>query len=192
MSKLAITAAPILPLLAERWSPRSYDANHTISEAELTSILEAARWAPSSSNGQPWRFSVATRGTELHTSVVAGLGGWNAAWAPAASALIVLSALRTTADGAPYASAHYDLGLAAAQLSIQAQALGLHTHTMGGIMHDELHTTLKLDENLEVVVVITVGKIAPAEDLEGVLHEREVAPRERLALDEIVLHGLGN
>jgi hypothetical protein len=63
---------------------------------------------------------------------------------------------------------------------------------MGGIMHDELHTTLQLDENLEVVVVITVGKIAPAEDLEGVLHEREVAPRERLALDEIVLHGLRN
>ena len=191
MSKIAITAAPILPVLAERWSPRSYDANHTISESELTSILEAARWAPSGNNGQPWRFSVATRGTELHSAIVAGLSGWNASWAPAASALIVLSVLRTHADGSPYKSAHYDLGLAASQLTIQAQALDLHVHTMGGIMHDEIHEVLNLDDNLEVVVVLTVGKLAPAEDLEGVLQEREVAPRTRLALDEIVLHGLG-
>jgi hypothetical protein len=62
---------------------------------------------------------------------------------------------------------------------------------MGGIMHDDIHKALNLDDNLEVVVVLTVGKLAPADDLEGVLQEREVAPRTRLALDEIVLHGLG-
>lgn len=192
MSKIAITAAPISPLLAERWSPRSFDANHTISDSELTSLLEAARWAPSANNGQPWRFSVATRGTELHTAIVAGLTGWNASWAPAASALIVASAVRENADGAPYKTAHYDLGLAVSQLTIQAQALGLHVHTMGGFTHADIQTSLALDASLEPVVILAVGLGASADALEGALHEREVAPRTRLALDEIVLHGLGH
>ena len=189
MSKIAITAAPIAPSLAERWSPRSFDAQHEVSQHELTSMLEAARWAPSANNGQPWRYSVAVRGSELHNKVVEGLTGFNQGWAPSASALIVCSVKKFESNGGPYKSAHYDLGLSVAMMTIQAQELGLHTHQMGGILHSKLHESLELADDLEVVIVIAVGKVAPAEKLEGPAYEREIQPRTRLTLDEIVLDG---
>ena len=189
MNKTALTATPILPVIAERWSPRSYDTNFEVSNHDLTSILEAARWAPSANNGQPWRFSVAKRGTDLHAKVVDGLSGFNAAWAPSASALIVVSIVKTHADGKAYSSAPYDAGLAVANLSIQAQELGLHTHQMMGFDHATIHQNLGLDDNLAALVILTVGKVAPAEQLEGPAYEREIQPRVRLALEEIVLHG---
>jgi nitroreductase len=189
MNKTAITAAPILSVLAERWSPRSYDTTHELSDHDLLSVLEAARWAASANNGQPWRFSVAKRGTELHDKIREGLGGFNGSWAPAASALIVVSVLKTQADGRPYASAPYDAGLAVASLCIQAQELGLHTHQMMGIEHSTLHTNLGLDDSLEVLLAVSIGKVAPAEQLEGPAYEREITPRVRHTLDQIVLHG---
>ena len=100
MKKTAITAAQIMPVLAERWSPRSYDTNYELTSHELLSMLEAARWAPSANNAQPWRFSVLTRGTDLFNQVAAeGLSGFNQAWAPNSSALVVVSIKTTTADG---------------------------------------------------------------------------------------------
>ena len=188
MSKTPETSAPLTPLLAARWSPRSYDESHDLSDTELLSILEAGRWAPSSSNGQPWRFSVAKRGTELHKKVVAGLTGFNQAWAPAASALIVVS-VKKKEDGSSHKGNHYDAGLAVALMSVQAQALDLYTHQMGGIIHDQLHKDLGLSDNLEVVVVVTVGKKDVPEKFEGAALERELAPRTRLPLEDIVLHG---
>jgi nitroreductase len=137
---------------------------------------------------QPWRFSVAKRGTELHEKVVAGLTGFNQSWAPDAAALIVISIKRSDA-GESIKGNFYDSGLAVAQMGIQAQALDLYTHQMGGILHDELHKSLGLSSDLEVGVVITVGKKATPEKLEGPALEREIAPRTRLELSEIVLHG---
>ena len=189
MNKTAITAAPIAPVLADRWSPRSYDDAYEISSHDLTSILEAARWSPSANNGQPWRFSVAARGTELHSKVASNLSGFNASWAPKASALIVVSVLKTNADGSEHRTASYDAGLAVANLCVQAGELGLHTHQMSGIDHAGMHASLGLDDNLAVLVVVAVGKVAPADKLEGPAYEREIQPRVRLALDEIVLHG---
>ena len=189
MSKTAITAAPIMPVLAERWSPRSYDSSYVISQHDMLSILEAARWAPSANNVQPWRFSVAANGTDLHTKVVEGLSGFNAAWAPGASAIIVVSIVATNADGSEAKSAPFDAGLAVSQLITQAHELDLHTHVIGGVLHDVLHKNLELAENLKVLVAIAVGKVAPANNLEGPAYEREIAPRTRLELDEIVLHG---
>jgi nitroreductase len=189
MSKTAITAAPIMPVLAERWSPRSYDTSYVLSQHEMLSILEAARWAPSGNNVQPWRFSVAPRGTALHAKVVEGLSGFNAAWAPSASAIIVVSIVATNADGSEAKSAPFDAGLAVSQLITQAHELGLHAHVIGGVLHDVLHKNLELADNLKVLVALTVGKVAPATDLEGPAYEREIAPRTRLELDEIVLHG---
>ena len=72
---------------------------------------------------------------------------------------------------------------------VQAQEIGLHTHHIGGIVHSEVHSLLKLDDNHEVLVIIAVGKVAPAEQLEGPAYEREVAPRVRLSLDEVMLYG---
>jgi nitroreductase len=184
MKKTAITAAPIAPVLAERWSPRAFDETHTLSQHEALSILEAGRWAPSSMNGQPWRFSLLNRGDALWQQVVAdGLIGFNQGWAPRASALLVVSVKTQTADGKPWHGAHYDAGLSVAQL------LGLRTHQMAGIHKDAVHKILALADDLEVLVVVAIGKQAPADTLEGPAFEREVQARVRHELDEIVLHG---
>ena len=190
INKTAVTAAPILPILAERWSPRSFDENYVLTEHEVLSILEAARWAPSANNAQPWRFSVLHRGSDLfNTAVEQGLTGWNQAWAPKASALIILSVVFKNAEGKENPWVNYDAGLAAANLTAQATELGLSVHTMAGIIPDALHQVLGLNDDTRALVALAVGKLAPAEQLEGVLLEREVAARTRLTLDEIVLHG---
>lgn len=190
LNKTAVTAAPILPILAERWSPRSFDESYALTEQEVLSILEAARWAPSANNAQPWRFSVLHRGSELFNSAVEqGLTGWNQAWAPKASALVILSVVFKNAEGKENPWVDYDAGLAAANLTAQATALGLSVHTMAGIIPDALHQVLGLNDDTRALVALAVGKLAPADQLEGVLHEREVAPRTRLSLDEITLHG---
>ena len=133
MSKTAVTAAPILPLLAERWSPRSFDESYLLTKDETISVLEAARWATTSNNSTPARFSVLVRGTELHAAVAPALASWNAVWAPTASALMVVSVPKVRPDGAPAAFAQYDAGLQVGNLVIQAEALGLVTHQMAGL-----------------------------------------------------------
>jgi nitroreductase len=189
MQKTAITSAEIAPVLANRWSPRAYDVNHTASQHELLSILEAGRWAPSANNAQPWRFSIATRGSELFDQIVSALTGFNQAWAPNASALLVISVLNQKADGTPYPGALLDAGLAAQNMMIQAEELGLAAHPIGGMVHDQMRKVLDLADNLDPIMAMTIGKRADASVLEGPAYEREVAPRVRLELDEIVLHG---
>jgi len=189
-NKIAITAAPIAPVLAERWSPRSFNKDHLLTQHEALSILEAGRWAPSANNLQPWRFAYISKTDELHPAICEkGLTGFNQSWAPNASALIVVAVQVNTADGKENTGRKYDAGLAAALMVVQAQELGLHTHHIGGLVREEILQLLKLDENHEILTVIAVGKVAPAEELEGPAFEREVAPRVRLELDEIMLYG---
>jgi len=189
-NKIAITSAPIAPVLAERWSPRSFNKDYLLSQDEALSILEAARWAPSANNIQPWRFAYISRVDPIHKEISEkGLSGFNQAWAPDASALIVVIAQINLPDGRENTGRHYDAGLAASMILVQAQELGLHTHHIGGIVHGEIAKTLKLDDNHEVLVAIAVGKVAPAEQLQGPAFEREIAPRVRLTLDEIIVHG---
>lgn len=189
-SRIADTAAPILTQLAERWSPRSLDVNHEISDRDLLSIIEAGRWAPSAMNVQPWRYAVAKRGSELFDKIASHLGGFNASWSPKGSAYVVVSAFTNGDSGQPGTTSQFDAGITTAQILIQTQALDLHAHVMGGIDHLALHKELGYPENLAVLVVIAIGKLAPAELLEGGAYDREVAARSRLPLDEIVLHGL--
>lgn len=189
-NKIAITAAPIAPVLAERWSPRSFNREYLLTQQEALSILEAGRWAPSANNLQPWRFAFISRNDDLHAELCEkGLTGFNQAWAPDASALIVVAVQKALPDGKEITGRKYDAGLAASLMVVQAQELGLHTHHIGGIVKDEIESLLKLDDNHEVLVVIAVGKVAPAEQLEGPAYEREIAPRVRLSLDEIMLYG---
>jgi len=189
-NKIAITAAPIAPVLAERWSPRSFNRDYLLTQHEALSILEAGRWAPSSNNLQPWRFAYISKSDDLHPAICEkGLTGFNQSWAPNASALIVVAVQINTADGKENTGRKYDAGLAAALMVVQAQELGLHTHHIGGLVREEILELLKLDSNYEILTVIAVGKIAPAEELEGPAFEREVAPRVRLELDEIMLYG---
>ena len=189
-NKIAITAAPIAPVLAERWSPRSFNREYLLTQDEALSILEAGRWAPSANNLQPWRFAFISRNDDLHKELCEkGLTGFNQSWAPDASALIVIAVIKTLPDGKEITGRKYDAGLAAAQMVVQAQELGLHTHHIGGIVHSEIHSMLNMDENTEVLVALAVGKVAPAEQLEGPAFEREVAPRVRHTLDEVMLYG---
>lgn len=190
MSKTAVTAVPILPVLAERWSPRSFNTSYLLTKDEIISVLEAARWATTSNNSTPARFSVLVRGTELHSAVAPALASWNAAWGPTASALIVVSVSKVNQDGSPAVFAQYDAGLQVGNLVTQAQALGLHTHQMAGLNKAEAAAALDLHEDMEIITVIAIGKLDSADKLEGPLHEREIAPRTRVDLADIVLHGL--
>lgn len=189
-NKTAETAVPILPVLAERWSPRSYDADYQLSREKLLAVLEAARWAPSANNGQPWRFSVLERGSELHGKVCEQLNGFNQIWAPKASTLVVVSALTKRPDGEPYRGAHYDVGLAVQSMVIQAHAMGLVAHQMSGANRDAVHEVLGLGSDLEVLVLVALGKAASPDALEAAARERELAPRTRLPLSELVLTDL--
>jgi nitroreductase len=189
-NKRAVTAAPIAPVLADRWSPRSFDREYLLTQDEALAILEAGRWAPSANNLQPWRFAYISREDKLHKEICEkGLTGFNQAWAPDASALIAVAIQKTAPDGRELPKALYDAGLAASLMLVQAQELGLFTHHIGGIVKDEIHRILNIDDNTDVVVLIAVGKIAPAEQLEGPAYEREVAPRVRHELDDIMLYG---
>ena len=189
MQKTAITAAAIAPVLAERWSPRAFDESYAVSQHELLSILEAGRWAPSANNMQPWRFSVATRGSELFDQMVGALTGFNQAWVPRASAILVISILNQKPDGEPYPIAMLDAGLTAQNMMIQSVELGLAAHPIAGMVHADMRKVLNLADNLNPVLVLAIGKVAAAETLEGPAYEREIQPRVRHELDDIVLHG---
>jgi nitroreductase len=188
VTRASETSAPILEVLAARWSPRSYDPTVSIDEQALASVLEAGRWSPSMANTQPWRFIVARRGTEAFDKIVSNLMGFNQAWTPNAAALIVSIAETTDPDGKPRTLAAYDLGQAVAHMSIQAHHEGLHVHQMSGIVAEGLREAFSIPENLTALTVMALGTLDTPEALgeEGAI-AREKAPRERFALDEIVL-----
>jgi nitroreductase len=191
MKKTAETQVPVIPVISERWSPRAYDNTYEVSHDELVAVLEAGRWAPSANNLQPWRFSVVTRGEELHTKIVAeAMSGFNAAWVPNASKIIFISIPTSSQDGNPYEIAKFDAGLAAQNMMTQAEALGLATHPISGYNHELASEILGLEEGRNSIAAIVLGKQGDASTLPGPAHEREVAPRTRLSLEEIVLHGL--
>ncbi|GAB2525519.1 nitroreductase family protein [Paramicrobacterium agarici] len=186
--RLAVTSAPISEVIAGRWSPRSFDVAIEVPEAKLTAALEAARWAASAANTQPWRFIVARRGTPEHEAIVENLLGFNQLWAVTAAALIVNVAETQTDDGTELRWAEYDLGQAAATLALQAHKDGLHVHQMGGFDPEGLHAAFGLSARQRVVSVTALGVLAAPEALpDEKLRAREVAPRERKSLEEIVL-----
>lgn len=185
--RTAQTSAPVLDVLAERWSPRAFDPDAVLEAGALAGIFEAARWAPSASNTQPWRFIIARRGSETFQTIAGTLMGFNQAWAGSAAALVVNVAITADAEGNPMPWAQYDLGQAVAHLSVQAHSEGLHVHQMGGFDRAAISEAFSLDERFVPLSVMTIGKLGDAAALPDALREREVAPRVRLALDEIVL-----
>ncbi len=184
-AKTARTAAPLHPLLASRWSPRALDPNHRLDEDRLTALLEAARWAPSASNTQPWRFAVTLRGSVEHAAVLEALG--NRAWAHAASALLVVAAETVAPDGAVRPWALYDTGQAVAHLSVQAEHEGLAVHQLGGFDRDCVRSVLDAPEWVEPLVVLAVGRRDDTAELPEPLARREAAPRTRLPLDQLLV-----
>jgi len=186
----AETSVPVHEIIASRRSPRSFDEAATISDDDLRGVLEAARWAASAFNGQPWRFFVGKRGDEVFGQILTSLGEFNQSWAKSASSLILVSGKTTKGDGSIHADFQYDCGLAVAQLVIEAHHRGLIAHQMTGFDKTIAQSELSITADLLPVVVIALGTQDAPEKLSGPLLERELAKRERLPLSEIVIKGL--
>jgi nitroreductase len=187
----AETSTPINEIIATRRSPRSLSANAVISNEDLLAMLEAARWAASAFNGQPWRFFVGKRGDEVFTQILSSLGEFNQSWAKNASALILVASKTVKGDGVtPHADYQYDCGLSVAQLVIEAHDRGLVAHQMTGFDKSVAQSALSITEDLTPVVVVAIGTQDAPEKLAGPLLERETAKRERLPLSTIVIKGL--
>lgn len=187
LDKTAATDAPLHPLLAERWSPRGFDRTHVLDDGRLTTLLEAARWAPSANNSQPWRFLVARRGDSDFARLADVLAAGNRVWAAHASALVLVVAEVLDETGRPRPWARYDTGQAVAALSVQAQVEGLAVHQMGGFDADAARQAFGLDETLDPVVVIAVGRHDVHAELPEPLAGRERAPRTREPLEALLL-----
>lgn len=175
------------PLLAGRRSTRAFDPAHELSPDQVTALLEAARWAPSASNSQPWRFAVALRGTPAHAAVLATLAPGNAVWARTASALVVAAAATVGSEGDDRPWAVYDTGQAVAHLSLQAEHEGLSVHQLGGFDRDALSAVLASPGTVVPVVVLVVGRHDAAVRLEEPFAAREAAVRTRLPLEGLTL-----
>lgn len=185
--RVAETSVPLLDVLAARWSPRAFDPSIPVDEHKLVAALEAARWSPSASNTQPWRFIVARRGTELHAKIDDALIGFNREWAGSAQVLIAAYAEETDADGNVRPWAQYDLGQAIAHLSVQAHADGLFVHQMGGVEREALRVLPGVEDRYTPVSVIALGELGDASSLSEKLQEREAAPRVRRPLSDTVI-----
>jgi nitroreductase len=171
------------PLLAGRWSPCGFDGRYEVGRTELASLLEAARWAPSESNGQPWRFVIGRRDDEAYKRIFECLGADEQRWAGRASALIVAGYVSPPAT----ASAAFDLGQAVAHLGVQATALRLHTHRMAGFDGVRLHREFELPDDVVAHAVVAVGRLGDPATLPADLRLREFRLRERRPVAELVL-----
>ncbi len=178
---------PIHPALQGRWSTVSF-SDQAVAPEHIRSILEAARWAPSAFNEQPWRFLVADRARdgEGHALFADLLMDFNRRWAPRAP-LLVLSVIseRLERGGKPNAAAAHDVGLATAQLIAQATALGLVVHPMGGFDADRAVNALGIPEGFRPMVMLAIGHPEPADGLPEDLKERELSQRSRRPQEEI-------
>ena len=185
-------AHPIDPLFLERWSPRAFDAA-PMPEADLHSLFEAARWAPSAFNSQPWRFLYARRDDPDWPLFLSLLIPWNQGWAHSASALIyILSDTLPFAgkDSAP-APSHthsFDAGAAWVCLALQATRLGYHAHGMSGIELDRAREELRVPERFRIEAAVAVGRLGDPATLSEKLRAREV-PSDRVPIAERVFHG---
>lgn len=186
----AQTAVPVHEVIATRRSPRSLDHSAVLGDTDLVAILEAARWAPSAFNGQPWRFFVGKRGDETFNQILGSLVEFNQSWAKNASALILVAAKPTRDDGSIHADYQFDCGLAVSQLVFEVHHRGLVAHQMTGFDKDKARENLEMASEFVPVVIIAIGKQDAPEKLSEALAERELAARTRKPLEEIVITGL--
>lgn len=176
------------PLFLNRWSPRAFDGS-TISDADLRLLFDAARWAPSAYNYQPWRFLYARRDDANWDRFLGLLIPFNQSWAKDASALLFI--LSETTMGTPDKPSHshsFDAGAAWAQLALQAAIAGYHTHGMTGVDFDRARTELAVPDSYRIEAGVAIGRLgAPASLPEG-LRDREV-PSSRKPIEEIAFAG---
>ncbi len=195
MQKPATTQVPIHDIIANRWSGRAYDADKAVSNDQIISLLEAARWAPSCFGDQPWRFLVwdknqdAAAWQKAFDCIVPG----NQTWAKDAPVLVLVCAdTQFNHNQKPNRWGAYDTGAAAVSLCLQATSLGLMTHQMGGYDGDKARTAFNIPEQYQTMSMLSVGYAADVDTLEGEAKEREMSPRQRRPLGELFFNGEWN
>ena len=188
--KRASTDYPIHEPLTERWSPYAF-ADRPVPAAELRSLFEAARWAPSSFNEQPWRYLVATKGDpEQFQRLLSCLVEGNQIWAKAAPVLALgVVSLRFALNAQDNRAAVHDLGLAAGNLVVEATVRGLFVHQMIGILPDKAREIYGIPEGFEAWTGLAIGYKGDPASLPPRLRERDLAPRDRKPLREFVFSG---
>lgn len=192
MDKPASSSAPLHPIIAARWSPRSLDPAGEVSDASLRALLEAARWAPSDGNTQPARFLLGRRGTDTFARIFDTLNRGNKSWAGGAAVLLLACAKLENEKG-PIPHAEYSVGLASQNLVLQAVAEGLAAHQMGGFNVAAARAVFSLPTDVLPLTVIAVGRPASPDLLPEAMRAKELAPRRRLPLDQIAFtHDWGN
>ena len=178
----------VLDVIKTRRSLRAF-SNKPVESDKIKSFFEAARWAPSSSNEQPWSYIYAIAGQPLWQKIFETLNKSNQVWAKDAPLLVVsLSRRHFLKNGMPNDSAKYDLGAANAFLSLQATQLGLNVHQMGGLNSNLLRTNLNIPDAIEVGVVMAIGYKGNIDQLPNHLKERELSPRVRISQNEFAMN----
>jgi nitroreductase len=190
MQKPAPSDAPIHELLRNRWSPRAF-TDKSVAPDVLRSLFEAARWAPSSNNEQPWAYLVATKDDpENFAKLVATLVEFNQNWAKHAPVLALSVAhLNNARDGKPNRVALHDVGSASAQLTAEANSRGLQVHQMAGFDGNKARETFHIPEDWQPVAAMAIGYPGDPASLPQPLRDRELAPRTRKPLSEVVMTG---
>ncbi len=186
-NKTADTKFGLHPVLANRWSPRAFDGR-PIENEKIYRMLDAARWSPSASNEQPWRFIIGFKGDETYQKLFDTFVEFNQLWTKTAPVLVlcVADTMSTKNPGKPNPTHAYDLGQAVAHLSFQAHADGLHVHQMSGFDMKKAALAFEVPERFKVVSAIALGYIGNPEVLHPNLKEMELANRERRPLIENV------
>ena len=181
----------VAEIILKRWSPRSY-ADKPVSSGDLTKIFTAAGWAASSSNEQPWRFLVGRKGDATYAKILDALVDFNKHWAAAAPVLILSVGKKIfTKNGQENAYHLHDTGAASATMSLEATALGLHTHGMAGLDRDKARASFGIPEEFEVCAAWAVGYLGDPEALPEPYKGMEMAARTRKPLAEFVFGAWG-
>ncbi|GAA4261270.1 nitroreductase family protein [Dactylosporangium darangshiense] len=179
------------PILARRWSPRGFSLQHRCSDADLSNLLEAARWSPSHNNSQPWRFIVGRRGDPVFGGLLECLAKGNQRWAAAASALVCGLAVLYDDTGAEQPWARYDLGQAIAYMTVQAGADGLHSRQMAGFDAQALRCSFGVGPGYEPCIVAAFGVLGGPHEVPAAIRARDDAARERAPAEDLVYQAGG-
>ena len=179
---------PVNDIFVNRWSPRAM-SGESIDDETLMSLFEAARWAPSANNNQPWRFIYARRNTPYWDTIFGLMNEGNQIWAKDAAVLIVVISKTTFDSGKPARTHSYDAGAAWVSLALQGTLLNLVVHGMQGFDYDRAKQELRVPDDYQVEAMIAIGRHGKKEDLPDFLQEREF-PSPRKSISEIALEGM--
>lgn len=178
---------PIDSQFLDRWSPRAF-SDRALSEEQVLTVLEAARWAPSGANLQPWRFIYGVRGEQEFNTLLSLLVPFNEGWAKNAGALIFVTSVSSFDGERPVRSASFDAGAATLAMALQAHKMGLAAHAMGGLEYEKAPLVLNLPENVRVEAAIAIGYQGEVSALSEALQQRET-PSVRQPLSAIAFKG---